>query len=183
MYDGCQIAVADVQTELGGPESPIPEGLRPALEELEVFLVGEPVEKLSGYVLVLASTWVLGDAGFDLDRYYREAKTFHDMTPQHDRVLTSFPDSIASYLVYRLMMTEADEIEREVAQARLDRAKDGVALRAEWVASEFPLVAEGFGRLLEETAGGAPPDDLLWWALARRIGDRGLPAWQLRSSG
>jgi len=179
---------AMTQAETGGgtgsdPESPIPEGLRSALVELEAFLVGEPVEKLAGYVLVLASTWVLGDAGFDLDRYYREAKSFYEVTPEHDRVLASFPDAIASYLVYRLMMNEADEIEREVAQERLDKAKAAVLVRAEWLADDdFPLIADGCRRLVAETAGGVPPDDRLWWALARRIGDRGLPDWQLRLS-
>src|SRR5258708_33228176 len=88
-----------------GPPS-IPEGLRPALGELEAFLAGEPAEKLSGYVLVLASTWVLGEAGFNLDRYYGDAKTFSDITPEHDRVLASFPDAMASYLGYRLMTNQ-----------------------------------------------------------------------------
>src|SRR5947207_12077206 len=87
--------------------SPIPEGLRPALAELEAYLVGEPPERLSDHVLVLASTWVLGDAGFDLERYYREAKEFHDVTPEHDRVLTSFPESMGYYLSLRLTMDEA----------------------------------------------------------------------------
>jgi hypothetical protein len=32
-------------------------------------------------------------------------------------------------------------------------------------------VAGAFRRLLEETAGGSPPADLLWNALARRIAD------------
>jgi len=166
----------------GEPESPIPDGLRPALVELEAFLDGEPVEKLSGYVLVLASTWVLGDAGFDLVRYYREAKNFYEINPEHDRVLASFPDAMASYLVYRLMMSEADEIEREVAQERLEKAKAAVLVRSDWLSEEFPLIAGGCRRLVAETAGGVPPDDRLWWALARRIGDRGLPDWQLRVS-
>jgi hypothetical protein len=164
-------------------ESPILEGLRPALEELERYLDGEPPENLSGHVLVLASTWVLGDAGFDLDRYYREARSFYDMTPEHDRVLNSFPDSMASYLVYRLMMDQTDEIDRDAAQERLEKAKAAVMVRAEWLEEDFPLIADGCRRLVEETVGGTPPDDRLWWALARRIGDRGLPDWLLRTSG
>jgi hypothetical protein len=36
-------------------------------------------------------------------------------------------------------------------------------------------------RLLAETAGDLPPDDRLWRALARRIGDRFLPDWLLRT--
>ena len=47
----------------------LPESLRLALAELEAYLVGEPPERLADHVLVLASTWMLGDAGFDLDRY------------------------------------------------------------------------------------------------------------------
>jgi hypothetical protein len=161
---------------------PIPEGLRPALAELEAYLDGEPPEKLSSHVLVLASTWVLGDAGFDLDRAYREAKTFHDLTPEHDRVLSSFPDAVGYYMSLRLMMSEADAIELEVAQGRLDAARAALGVRAEWVEGEFPLIAAGLRRLAEETAGGSPPDDRLWKALARRIGDRYVHDWVLRAS-
>jgi hypothetical protein len=163
-------------------DSPIPEGLRPALAELEAYLDGEPPEKLAELVLVLASTWVLGDAGFDLDRYYAEAKTFYDVTPEHDRVLNSFPDAMGYYLALRLTMTEADEVDREAAQERLDAARAAVGLRAEWVEADYPLIAEGFRRLLEETRDGTPPEDRLWRALARRIGDRYLPDWLLRAS-
>lgn len=163
--------------------SPIPDGLRPTLVQLEAHLADEPAESLSANVLALASTWALGEAELDLDRYYGEAKYFRDITPEHDRVLVSFPDAIASYLVYRMMMTETDEMEREIAGRRLERVKAGIARRAEQLDPEFPLIAAGFRRLIEENAGGAPPDDALWWALARRIGDRGLPDWQLRAAG
>ena len=161
--------------------SPIPDGLRDALAELEAYLDGEPAEKLSEHVLVLASTWVLGDAGFDLERYYREAKQFYDVTPEHDRVLSSFPDAMGYYVSLRLMMNERDEIEREVAQAHLDAARAAVAVRVEWLADEYPLIADGMTRLLAETDGDSPPDDRLWRALARRIGDRFLPDWLLRT--
>lgn len=160
----------------------IPEGLRPALAELEAFLESEPTEKLSGYVLVLASTWVLGAPGFDLDRYYREAREFYDITPEHDRVLTSFPDAIASYLIYRLMTNENEELEPDVALERLELARAAIEERAQWTEKEFPLISEGFRRLLIETEGGKPPYDPIWQALARRIGDRILPDWQLRSA-
>ncbi len=163
--------------------SPIPEGLRPALGELEAYLVGEPPEKLSTYVLVLASTWVLGDAGFDLDRYYREAQAFYDITPEHDRVLSAFPEAMASYLVYRLMTDENDDVQLEEARERLGRARAALEVRAQWTEADYPLIAEGFRRLHAESAGGVPPYDRLWHALARRIGDRGLPDWLLRSAG
>jgi hypothetical protein len=174
------IAMAESAARAG--TGPIPDGLRPALEELEAYLDGEPPEKLSEHVLVLASTWVLGDAGFDLDRYYREAKTFYDVTPEHDRVLISFPDSMGYYIALRLTMSKDDEIDRDAAQAKLEKVRAALALRAEWVEADFPLIADGFRRLLAETEDGVPPDDRLWRALARRIGDRYLPDWLLRAA-
>jgi hypothetical protein len=171
------------QSDGGNVESsPIPASLRGGLVELEAFLVGEPPEKLSGHVLVLASAWVLGDTGLDLGRLSREAKTFRDMTPEHDRVLASFPDALASYLVYRMMTDEEEQFEPEVAESRLEQARAALELRAEWTAADYPLVAEGFRRLLAETAYGKPPYDPLWHALARRIGDPGLPDWQVRAA-
>lgn len=160
----------------------IPNGLRPALAELEGYLDGEPPDRLSDLVLVLASTWVLGDAGFDLDRYTREAKAFYELTPEHDRVLTSFPESMGFYLSLRLMMDEGGEREPERARTQLDAARAALAARADLVEAEYPLIADGFRRLLEETANGVPPDDRLWHALARRIGDRYLPDWLLRAA-
>ena len=68
------------------------------------------------------------------------------------------------------------------ALAELEAARAALALRAEWVEADYPLIAEGFRRLLEETGDGAPPEDRLWRALARRIGDRFLPDWQLRET-
>jgi hypothetical protein len=169
--------------EMGEPaRASIPEGLHPALAELEAYLVGEPEERLSTHVLVLASTWVLGDAGFDLDRYYAEAKTFYDITPEHDRVLTSFAESMGFYVSLRLTMNEAGEIEPERAQAELEAARAALEGRARLVEADYPLIAAGFRRLLEETQGGSPPEDRLWHAMARRIGDRYLPDWLLRAA-
>jgi hypothetical protein len=79
-------------------------------------------------------------------------------------------------------MTPDGEIDREAARASLAAARAGVAARAHWVEEEYPLIAEGLRLLLVETAGGEPPDDLLWRALARRIGDRYLPDWLLRNA-
>ena len=183
--DGLPAAAEATEPEETGaePASPIPDAMRPGLDDLQAYLDGEPAEKLSQYVLVLASSWVLDAAGFDLDRYTREAREFCRLTPQHDRVLLSFPDAIASYLVYRLMTNEQEELEPEVAQARLARVRSELEVRAQWTEEDYPLIAQGFRRLLAETEGGTPPYDPLWHALARRIGDRGLPEWQLRSAG
>ena len=161
----------------------MPESLRPALAELEVYLVGEPPERLVDHVLVLASTWTLGEARLDLHRYTREAQAFRQMTPEHDRVLASFPDAIASFLVYRMMMDEDDVLEPDVAAERLERVRSAIELRASWIEQDYPLIAEGFRRLLTDTAGGTPPYDRIWHALARRIGDPGLPDWQVRTTG
>jgi hypothetical protein len=164
------------------PRSPIPEGLGAALVELETYLDGEPDERLSEHVLVLASTWVLGDAGLDLDRLYAEAEQFRTFTPEHDRVLSSFPGSMGYYLSWRMMTNADEEIERGPAQERLDAARAALELRACWVEEEFPLIARGFRLLLGETNCGTPPDDRLWRALARRIGDRYVDDWVLRAA-
>jgi hypothetical protein len=42
-------------------------------------------------------------------------------------------------------------------------------------AAGFTRVAEGFQLALEETAGGEPPTNLLWSALALRIAESVLP--------
>jgi hypothetical protein len=164
-------------------EDGTPERLRPGLAELEAYLVGEPPERLADHVLVLASTWAFGEAGLDLDRLSREANAFKQTTPEHDRVLASFPDAIASFLVYRMMMNENDELEPDVAAERLERVRAGLELRATWVEAGYPLIATGFRRLLSDTSGGTPPYDRIWHALARRIGDPGLPDWQVRAAG
>jgi hypothetical protein len=79
------------------------------------------------------------------------------------------------------MLDEDEEIDEEAARERLASARRALAERAEWLsAAGYPRTAEGFRRLLEETAGGTPPNDRLWRAMARRIGDRYLPEWQLR---
>jgi hypothetical protein len=161
----------------------IPDCVRARLGELEGFLVDEPAEKRSGYVLVLASSWVLAETGLDLERCAGEAKAFRNLTPEHDRVLASFPDAIASYLVYRMMTNDREEVDPGLGEQRLGRARAALALRAEWVEEGYPLVADGFRRLLDETADGKPPYDRLWHAFARRIGDRGLPEWQVRAAG
>src|SRR5262249_21881919 len=155
--------------------TPIPEGLRPALAELEAYLVGEPEERLSTHVLVLASTWVLGDAGLALDRYYAEAKTFYEITPGHDRVLTSFPDAMGFYISLRLTMNEAGEVEPERARAHLDAARAALEERAQLVEADYPLIAAGFWHLLEGTKDGSPPEGRLLPAVAPRVRGPYLP--------
>ncbi|HEX4519758.1 MAG TPA: hypothetical protein VH063_09285 [Gaiellaceae bacterium] len=161
----------------------IPDSLRPGLAELQAYLVGEPPERLADHVLVLASTWCLAAAGLDLDRLAQDARTFRQLTPEHDRVLASFPDAVASYLVYRMMTNDEEELEPAVAAERLGKVRAALELRATWVEADYPLIAEGFRRLLAETAGGTPPYDRIWHALARRLGDPGLPDWQVRAGG
>jgi hypothetical protein len=169
--------------ESGDGVDPLREDVQARLLELERFLVDEPPERRSGLVLVLASSWVLGESGLDVERCSREARAFRNLTPEHDRVLASFPDAIASYLVYRMMTNEREELKPELGAQRLERARAALALRAQRIEEDYPLVADGFRRLLDETAGGKPPYDPLWHALARRIGDRGLPDWQVRAAG
>src|SRR5262245_35018514 len=111
---------APSSTERGATVS---ETLRPLLEELEEYLAPLPDDQLSELVLPLGSAWVLEDAGFDLERYDAEAKEFVAATPEHDRILRSFPNSVAYYMGLRLTMSRDDEPEPERAQAQLDAAR------------------------------------------------------------
>ena len=107
----------------GEQEPVLYENLRLLLAELDAYLEQLPSEARSERVLPLASTWVLKDAGFDLARYGREARQFIEVTPEHDRVLLSFPNAITYYIALRLTMSADDELEPEVAQGRLDAAR------------------------------------------------------------
>jgi len=158
------------------PEQPaIDDTLRALLRELDEYLATAPEEQLSENVLPLASARVVKAAGFDIERYTREAKQFVDATPEHDRVLGSFPDAVAYYLGLRLTMTEDDEIEPVVAEERLAHARAALEERARLVEDDFPHVAKGFRCLLEETAETYPPEDRLWRAMALRIGEPAMP--------
>ena len=106
----------------------------------------------------------------------------YEITPEHDRVLSSFPESMGFYLSLRLTMNDADEVEPERARRELDAARGALEARARLVEADYPLIAAGFRRLLEETKDGSPPEDRLWHAMARRIGDRYLPDWLLRAA-
>jgi len=153
----------------------IPGAFRGLLEELEAFLAPFPAERLSENLLPLASAWVLNDAGFDLERYTEEARRFVEQTPGHDRVLRSFPDAVSYYLALRLTISVDEQVEHELACERLERVRQTLEERAVLLEGEFPTVARGFRLLLEETAGGAPPEDRLWRAMALRIGERVMP--------
>jgi hypothetical protein len=132
-------------------------------------------------VLQLAATLALDDAGFDLDRFQQEAELFAALTPQHDRVLSSFPAAMGYYLSLRLMTEQDGQPNPDEALAHLEAARAALAHLAEAVEPEFPRVAVALRRLLAETAGGLPPDDRLWRAFARAIGDRQSPDWLLRT--
>jgi hypothetical protein len=154
-------------------EPAINDRLREGLVELEAYLEGLPPDEVSQAILPLASTWVLEDVGFDLDRYAEEARVFVDATPEHDQVLNSFPDAITYYVALRLTMTADDQIDAAGARAHLDKARAEVEQRAQLLDEEgFTRVAAAFRRLLEETAETSPPEDRLWRALALRIGER-----------
>jgi hypothetical protein len=72
-------------------------------------------------------------------------------------------------------MSVDGKVEPELARERLERARRMLEERAVLVEGEFPTVARGFRLLLDETAGGAPPEDRLWRAMALRIGERVMP--------
>jgi hypothetical protein len=166
----------------GEPAAYPPEALRPELEQLESFLDGEPPDRLSTGVLRLAAAWALEDAGFDLERFEQEAALFAGLTAQHDRVLSSFPAAMGYYLSLRLMTEKDGTPGPDEAMEHLDAARGALARHAEAIEPEFPRVAAALRRLLAETAGGLPPDDRLWRALARTIGDPQSPEWVLRTA-
>jgi hypothetical protein len=153
----------------------ISDTFRVLLEEFEAFLDPLPEDELSEHILPLASSWVLNDAGFDIERHTEEARQFVEATPEHDRVLRSFPGAVSYFLALRLTMSADDALEPGAAQGRLERARAALEERARLVEADCPMVARGFRLLLEETAGARPPDDRLWRAMALRIGERVMP--------
>jgi len=158
------------------------EALRSELERLERFLDGEPADRLSTFVLPLAAIWGLAEAGFDLERFEQEAELFAALTPQHDRVLSSFPETMGYYMSLRLMTERDGTPNPEEAVDHLESARTALARHAAAVEPEFPRVAAALQQLLTETAGGMPPDDRLWRAFGRAIGDRQSPDWLLRTA-
>lgn len=149
---------------------------REALLELEEFLDGTPRERLAGLVLPFATRWVLPSAGFDLVRLRSEAETFAQATPLSERILDGYVDQLAWWIGQRMLLDADEQPDLATARARLETVRDEIGARAGTVAAAgFPRIAEAFLLVLEETAGGEPPADLLWNALALRIAESALP--------
>jgi hypothetical protein len=155
---------------------PLDEAFRAALFELEEYLDGMPPEQLGTLVLPLATRWVLPQSGFDLARLRDEAETLVQATPLSERILSGFVDQVAWWVSQRMLLDDGEEPDLETARARLAAARDQIEQHAATVeAAGFNRVAQGFRLALEETAGGEPPTNLLWSALALRIAESVLP--------
>ncbi len=156
---------------------PLDEGFRAALFELEEYLEGMPRERLGTLVLPLATRWVLPEAGFDLARLSEEAETLVQAAPLSERILDGYVEQVAWWVAQRMLLGAGEEPDLETASVRLAAARDGIERRANTVESAgFTRVAEGFRLALEETAGGEPPANLLWNALALRIAESVMPS-------
>jgi len=155
---------------------PLDDAFRAALLELEEYLDGMPRERLGELVLPFATRWVLPQAGFDLARLREEADTLVQATPLSERILAGYVDQVAWWVAQRMMLDGGEEPDLETARMRLASAHDEIAQRAATVeAAGYSRVAEAFRIALEETAGGEPPANPLWNALALRIAESVLP--------
>jgi len=162
---------ADTEAQPGvGPLTP---HLREHFAELETWLRDQPDAALAGYALVPATRWVLDDIpGLDLARYDDEARVFIVATPIWDRVLLRYQHDVTYWMSQRLMMNENHEPEPERARELLDAARHVIAERADLLEQEgFPRTAQSFRALLDESAGGEPPADIIWKALGLRIAE------------
>jgi hypothetical protein len=156
---------------------PLDEAFRAALFELEEYLDGMPPEQLGTLVLPLATRWVLPQSGFDLARLRDEAETLVQATPLSERILSGFVDQVAWWVSQRMLLDDGEEPDLETARARLAAARDQIEQHAATVeAAGFNRVAQGFRLALEETAGGEPPANPLWSALALRIAESVVPS-------
>ena len=152
------------------------EGFREALRELDDYLDGMPREQLGELVLPFATRWVLPHAGFDLARLRAEADTLVKATPVPDRILAGYADQVAWWVAQRMLLDEAEQPDPEAARARLATARAEIESRAATVAAAgFGRVANALQLALEETAGGEPPANPLWNALALRIAESVVP--------
>jgi hypothetical protein len=156
---------------------PLDEAFRAALFELEEYLDGMPPGQLGTLVLPLATRWVLPQSGFDLARLRDEAETLVQATPLSERILSGFVDQVAWWVSQRMLLDDGEEPDLETARARLAAARDQIEQHAATVeAAGFNRVAQGFRLALEETAGGEPPANPLWSALALRIAESVVPS-------
>lgn len=153
------------------PDSPIGPALRLGLEELDPFLANEPEDRLAERVLPFATRWILEDVDIDLERFTEEAKTFVLASGIWDRALRRFPRDVTYWLSQRMLVDEHTHEPDPAMSARiLASAREQIAQRAELLDAEgYPNVARAFRVLLTETAGGEPPADPIFQALALRI--------------
>jgi hypothetical protein len=168
----------DSEQELAEQELAEPvldDAFRHALLEIEDYLHDMPDERLVELVLPFASRWTLPQSGLDLVRLREEAELFVRATPLSDRILTGYVDQVAWWLSERMLLGADEQPDVEAAQAYLTTVRAEIEQRAGMVETAGYLrVAAAFRRVREETAGGVPPANLLWRALALRIAESAL---------
>jgi hypothetical protein len=158
------------------PDQPVlDDAFRHALLELEEYLHDMPDERVAELVLPFASRWALPQSGLDVVRLRDEAHLFVQATALSDRILTGYVDQVAWWVSERMLLNEDEQPDLEAAQTCLATVRTEIEQRAGLVETAgYPLVAAAFRRALEETAGGEPPANLLWRALALRIAESAL---------
>jgi len=168
-----ETAEPDENAEPDEPEPRIAPTLRQALEELEPWLAEQPDDELARHALVPATRWAVAEIpGLDLERYTEEAKTFVVATPIWDRALLRYRKDVAYWMSQRLLVDEHEGPRPEQARELLAAARTVIAGKAALLDEEgFPRTAQAFRALLDETAGGEPPADLVWRALGLRIAE------------
>lgn len=165
--------IDDSEHELAQPV--LDDAFRHALLELEEYLHDTPDERLVELVLPFASRWTLPQSGLDLVRLREEAHLFVQATPLSDRILTAYADQVAWWVSERMLLGEDEQPDVEAAGTCLTTVRADIEQRAGLVEKAgYPRVAAAFRRVLEETAGGDPPANLLWRALALRIAESAL---------
>ena len=176
LYDLAVRDAADPPGEKSVDAGPFDDEFRAALAELESYQEGISDDRIREVVLPFASRWVLRSSGLDVDRLREEADVFVKATPQPDRILTGYREQAAYWVSQRMLLDEHDEPRPGGGREELATARAELERRARLVEVEgFARVGAAFRRLLEETAGGSPPADLLWSAMALRIAESALP--------
>jgi hypothetical protein len=154
------------------PASELDAAFRESLAELDEYLDGLPEERLTETVLPFASRWILPDSGFDLEHLRDDARSLVQATPLSDRILAGFADQVAWWISQRMLLGEGEQPDLDRARRLLAALRGELKQRAVMVeAAGFARIAAAFRLVLEETAGGEPPDDLLWRSLALRIAE------------